>query len=308
MLDSVQDLPGLTWTTDCQPPCESANSITLTLTRPTGCHSFSFAVPFPFVEDTVEAVQSKPGLIRLHLQKAIYEPWPTQFTSRWNYTADDLPPFKYVGDDHLMELSVHLEQQFECGKIPNTPENLSFIHFRLAICRMFEFVVKNQHEFFMIAASGNEDVNIPASEAAEPDWYVKVHLPIRCDKNANPMLLLSVFDCNLAPKLVSRGEISEEKIDADFKRLFSCEANSDSKNMPLITLTSRRASQLFRCLLRYNSNQIFPSQWQEQNLPLGENTPWLATFLSPCFSQYPRSSSEIWEQFKMKKRQFVEVE
>ncbi len=299
----MQDVPTLTWKTDRQPPCESACSIKLTLARPSDSQSLSFAVPFPFFEDTVTSVPVKPGQIRLHLQKALYEPWPTQFISRWEYAVDRMMPWRYVGDDPLMEISVPLDQQFESFKVVNSPRNVSLSHVRLALCRFFELIVKHNHEFLTIEGPTKETHDVSPAKAHEPDWYVRVHLPIRSDQYGNPFLVLSVFDCNLAPKLVQKGKMSEEKIDLDFKRIFSNES-SRTNHIPSITLPHLGASQLFRGLLRLNSTKMLPSQWQEENLPLGENSPWLATFLSPCFSHYPRSVSEIWNEFQIKKRQF----
>jgi hypothetical protein len=56
--------------------------------------------------------------------------------------------------------------------------------------------------------------------------------------------------------------------------------------------------KLLRYILRLNSTKIIPTTWQKKNLPLGENSPWLATFISPLYDDHPndQASFDAWQK------------
>ena len=53
-----------------------------------------------------------------------------------------------------------------------------------------------------------------------------------------------------------------------------------------IFLSSEEGAQMWRYLLRLNSTKMVPSVWQKENIPLGENTSLLATFISPLYDEF----------------------
>lgn len=293
----MKAVPGLSWLTDRQPPCESAHSVTLNLAQPSNeTETLTLIVPYPFNVETVMAVPSNPGEIRLYLKKSVNEPWPAQFTaSRKDIVFDELVPW-FESDDPLFAISVPLDQQFGTVKLARTGNNVPLTAIRFLIFDLFESVVKNGYEFFTFKECLDDGTSDP-----EPDWYVRVHYPILCHQNDVPILVLSAFDCNLAPKLVAKGKMTEQEIDDDFKRIFADDANG--KVIPQMNLTNREESQLFRYILRLNSTKMLPNQWQQDHLPtrLG---PWLATFIAPLYSHRPRSVSDIWDDFFSRKSLF----
>ena len=50
-----------------------------------------------------------------------------------------------------------------------------------------------------------------------------------------------------------------------------------------ITMGTREEAEWFRYILRLNSTKILPSAWQSKNILLGEESPWIATFVSPLY-------------------------
>ena len=49
--------------------------------------------------------------------------------------------------------------------------------------------------------------------------------------------------------------------------------------------TAAETVDLLRYLLRLNSSQMEADPWQVANLPLGHDSPWMASFLSPLYSE-----------------------
>lgn len=54
--------------------------------------------------------------------------------------------------------------------------------------------------------------------------------------------------------------------------------------MPIETKVAE-TMDLLRYLLRLNSTKVEPDPWQLANLPLGEDSPWMASFISPLYSE-----------------------
>ena len=46
-----------------------------------------------------------------------------------------------------------------------------------------------------------------------------------------------------------------------------------------------RVAQMLRHILRLNSTKMLPQLWQTQNLPPVKHSPWIATFVSPLYSE-----------------------
>lgn len=295
----VKIIVGLTWLTDRQMPCESAHRITLTLARPLNVRPLTIALPYPFDVDSVTAVPDGIGEIQLTLNKAIYEPWPAQFTNPPELSADRLFRRRSVNDELIKLLNIHMQQQFDFdGVLSNKVliEKLSTLdRLRHLIAGLYELVLKKNHLFITIRCFESETflTGVENLQDIEPDWYLKIHRPILFDRNDNPVLIISAFDRILALKQITRGEWTEDQILADFQRIFLDEANG---NVASIVATSRQECQLFRFLLRFNSTRLSPSQSQIANLPPGKRNPWLATFLSPCYSHQGLSVQEFLGQ------------
>ena len=127
-----------------------------------------------------------------------------------------------------------------------------------------------------------------------PVWYIRVHLPVRVSPLGSPILLLSAIDHRLYEKLNSQGKVDVQQSSDDFTRIFEApyEKNPDDNMLTILTTTSE-VEQLMRYVLRLNSTKIVPSTWQKKNLPQGENSPWLATFVSPLYDDFPMDQESL---------------
>ena len=105
------------------------------------------------------------------------------------------------------------------------------------------------------------------------------------------MLLLTANDHRLAKKLVDRGELEQTRATEDFKRIF-VEGVSSSEVCPLF-VKSEEEEGVLRYLFRLNSTKILTSAWPIEQLPVGETSPWLATFISPCYADQTGTEAEM---------------
>ena len=118
-------------------------------------------------------------------------------------------------------------------------------------------------------------------ETDESLFTIRAHLPILISPFGSPMLLISVLDHCLSKKLVENGHLKSKQAEEDFKRIF---LQKKEKN-PVILLSTDSSINFLRYMLRLNATKIVPSSWQENNLPLGKYSPYLATYVSPLYSE-----------------------
>ena len=116
----------------------------------------------------------------------------------------------------------------------------------------------------------------------EPFIHLKVQTPLRFSPQGAPFLLVSVLDNKLADEFVRDGKYDSEILQSDYCRIFT---QGVAREFRSIFTSSREESNLFRYLLRVNSTKMRRSAWQSKNLPRGEGSPWMATFLSPLYAE-----------------------
>ena len=158
-------------------------------------------------------------------------------------------------------------------------------------------------EFFAILKAPAPGQTLSSTANEKPLFFIRAHPPILSSPFNGPMILLSVLDCRLSEKLVKKGHLKEKKAKEDFERIFH---TRNKMATPMILRTNTEDStSLLRYVFRLNSTKMKPSSWQEENLPLGKCSPYLATFLSPLyldhFPKFPAkgldSSDQGSEQF-----------
>ena len=114
----------------------------------------------------------------------------------------------------------------------------------------------------------------------EQVWQLRVHFPILEAPDGFPMLLVSAFDHVFAKQLVTQGHFKEKQLREDFDRIYDRKRRQDAKELVFAT---QETADLFRYILRLNSTKMMPSSWQENHLPLGKYSPYLATYISPLY-------------------------
>jgi hypothetical protein len=272
-------------------PCESAHDVIISLSQPNNIKPLKLSFPYPIVVNEIRAtLRRKDRLINLVLKKALYEPWPYEFhtqQSRW-IVLDSLKPWEDKNNAGR-SLGHHLGTQFKMSDFKNmTLSNKSALNeVRQTIQTLFlSAAVHGRNEYFGI---GRKD------STQSPDWYIRAHLPLRISPVGSPLLILSAVDHRLAENLTDQGKLNGITVFDDYVRIYA-EPSNGSKNM-IFTFTSEE-EQLLRYILRLNSTKIVPSTWQKKNLPLGENSPWLATFVSPLYDDHPfdQASFDAWQK------------
>ena len=76
--------------------------------------------------------------------------------------------------------------------------------------------------------------------------------------------------------------MDREEFQSDYYRLVT---ERVSKEVCVIRASTNGEVNLLRYYLRVNSTRMRRSAWQSKNLPRGEDTPWIATFLSPLYEE-----------------------
>jgi hypothetical protein len=189
-------------------------------------------------------------------------------------------------------LAIHLEQPFDSIQMP--PDLSSLNEIRHIITLLFDYVVKERKTFFMFE---NSKTHLEDGESNELDWYFRAHLPIFFIENGHPMLMLLAFDSNLTPKLIFKKNSTAEEVMDEFTRIYSDETNQEWKSIPCFETSSKQSGELLRYILRLNATMVGRELRENGPIslwPFGGNSPWLATFLSPCYWDRPRSISDIW--------------
>ncbi len=277
---------GLNVATNQRLPCESAHDVIISLSQPKSIKPLKISFPYPIVVNEIRAtLRRKDRSINLVLKKALYEPWPHEFhnqQSRW-IVLDSLKLWE--DRNTVQSLGLHLGFQFKLSDIKNMPlTNKSALNeVRDTIKHFFNYAtVHGRNEYFGIRRKDSTQ---------SPDWCIRAHLPVRISPVGSPLLILSAVDHRLAENLTKQGKLNKNDDFNDYVRIYAQPSNG-SQNRTIFTFTSVE-EQLLRYILRLNSTQIVPTTWQKKNLPQGENSPWLATFISPLYDDHPMDQASL---------------
>ena len=209
--------------------------------------------------------------IRVVLKKALLEPWPCQFNNSAKWKVEKFVPWTEPQPNvRLTRLMIHLAGQMEAhSPIASSSDLLTPLEdVRRLILKMF--TVCEKEYFFVSTKNGCQD----------PFFHFRAHPPVLTNPSGSPILLISAEDHCLSEKLVAKGKLKSKEALEDFQRIFSPRMKRQMVNLEII---SEETADLLRYVLRLNSTKMIPTAWQQENLPLGKNSPYLATFLSPLY-------------------------
>ena len=276
-------------------PCESAHDVIISLRQPNRIKPLKLSFPCPILVNEIRAtLHHKDRLINLVLKKALCEPWPYEFQTKQSKRIV-LDSLKLWEDKNtLKSLGFHLGSQFKLNDLKTLSlSNKSALNeVRQTIKTLFlSATVHGRNEYFGIRRKDSTQ---------SPDWYIRVHPPVRISPVGSLLLILSAVDHRLAENLIAQGKLNEDDACNDYLRIYLKPSNGSTK---MILTFSSEEEQLLRYILRLNSTKIIPSTWQKKNLPGGENSPWLATFVSPLYDDHPlhQASSDACEMPKVTK-------
>ena len=81
---------------------------------------------------------------------------------------------------------------------------------------------------------------------------------------------------------MAKGSLNPEQYQSDYHRVFT---EGVSREVCNICASSVHEIELFRDALRVNSTRMRRSVWQSKNLPRAQISPWMATCLTPLYSE-----------------------
>ena len=284
----------LVLSTDWEHPAISAHQITLTLPN---VASLTLKLPWPFLVDGIVSSlekKKKKKWIHLVLKKSLCDPWPKEFGGRSKWDPDRLvKPWQDLPSNG--SLQAHIEAQFDCdvlyfkfkylelfqasGKPPISLPNITISPSKppavWVVREMVQSLFYGHHfdSFYLFAVHNHLN---------ELVFHLRVQPPIRFTPQGSPLLLVSVIDHQCAGQLIMDGKLDAEENQFEFHRLIT---ERVSREVCIIRTYSSEDLNIFRYLLRLNSTKMRRGAWTSKNLPRGENSPWLPTFISPLYAE-----------------------
>lgn len=201
------------------------------------------------MDDDIQAtLYREKGTIQLVLPKGLAEPWPYQFIvksdSRWE--VDNLRPW-----NPKIELILH-----------ENPITSPLFSMQNCVNNVFKHVQSEKSKTFIVKTTNEEEL-----------WRIIVRHPVLESPDGTPMLSISALDLRLAAN--SKNQVLSDTFQSVF--------DQNKVSSVIIRLHSLESADLFRYLLRLNSLKVVPSRWQKEYLPLGEDSPYLASYITPLY-------------------------
>ena len=250
-------------------PCKSAHVVTLSLEEPEGVEPLSLTFPYPVLASQIQSsLNGSNGTISLSLPKALNEPWPCHYSNKSKLKVDQLKEwdssniflYQHLAGMAIVELT-RIEAQL--GPMPQIAGA------RVLIGEILKPASKHP-ESFMVCKD------------KQPVWRLRAHYPLLRAPDGRPMLLISAYDHDLSKELIDKGHIKKKQMSEDFDRVFN--RHKKPANVKCMSFT-QEVTDFIGYILRLNSTQLAPSSWQENNLPLGKYSPYLATFFCPLYQE-----------------------
>ena len=268
-------------------------------------------LPWPVLVDGIKLslIGPKNNTIQVKMKKCFSDPWPDEFgdsrSNKWD--IDLMPPWKDMPSHGTLE--DHIKAQFDCTDLFLTKKCIkktdspvwALNEVREIMRSIFYSHHNNSFHLFAVHDHLNPD------EAA---LHLRIHPPVRLSPNGSPLLLVSCFDHQLANRLISQGVLNAEQSETDFQRLV---IQVFSGEICVITTTATEELNLLRYLLRVNSTRMRRSAWQSENLPRGEESPgemspWIATFISPLYTELIANTCKQQTPFAQTKSPFYQLD
>ena len=230
--------------------------------------------------------QKKRKLVHLILKKSLSDLWPIEFDNnsrKWD--VDNLLQWtKFYNDTNLKE---HIGAQLDCFDFVsncNAPEKPLKPLDEVRQLMRYIFISANNKKnlFFSICNLDNAD---------EPLFFLFVRPSIRLTPQGNPILIVSVLDLKVGEQLKTRGKFDGKEIDENLNRILS----TQEYHLTSLQLKLAESVDLLRYSLRLNSTKIRPSAWQSKHLPLGEDSPWMASFLSLFYREFLLNCCHVFD-------------
>ena len=245
--------------------------------------------PHPVRDEDIWIVSEARNMFKVALKKAVQDPWPCEIQgdkAKWDSGNmkiwEDVPH----GSNSLRS---HLDSQFELYHLeyyPSLERKVPLYNIKDHIRELFY----NPNLIFFKIEHSPIDV-----------LRIFVHQPVLTSPNGSPMLFLSIHDPKLQKFLASEGKLDASHHDSIYNRIYADVQNSNKAYLNI--LATPEEMLWWRYIFRVNSTKFQPITWQKDNIPLGANSAWLATFISPHYLDCPFKKMS-YEEFKAKNPNF----
>ena len=289
-LSSVPFFGDLILLTDKAHPSEAGHQVTLMPVGIEGALPMLISFPYSFsAADIQTMLDPESKSIEILIPKSIYEPHPFEWHhKRWG--ADNIKE-EWSSENLMKDLNFHLSAQFEfqdlkaqiLGAAEPCGSGTGLRGVREIIRTLFQSTVLDGNRLYVITTKHD-----PKPKKL---WFLRVHLPIRVSPLGFPMLLMTANDHRIAQQFVDNGKLSQTKATEDFMRIF-VEGAPPSGVCPIF-VQSEEEEKLLRYVLRVNSAKLKSDDWPIENFPNGEDSPWLATFVSPLYVDVAGTDAEM---------------
>ena len=130
-------------------------------------------------------------------------------------------------------------------------------------------------------------------QETELAFQLRVRPPVLFTPKSAPLLLVSVIDHQLAQQLISRGKLDPEQCQSDLHRIIT---EGVSREVCTIRTSSAEEVQLSRFSLRLNSTKMQRGAWQSKNIPRGDDSPWMSTYVTPLYAEDISNGCGRWDR------------
>ena len=235
--------------------------------------------PWPVLIQGIKTSLATDKSIHVVLKKCVDDAFPGDYGGRSKWDINRFLPWKELATNG--RLKDHMEAQFQCNQLIlmksclKDPKPLPALDDVREIIRAI-FYGHHNNSFQLMTVHGPENPD-------DPVFFIRIHPPVRFSPHGSPLLLVSVIDYPRLEELIGQGKVDREAFQADFHRLVT---EGVSKEVCIIRTSTNEEINLFRYVLRVNSTKMRRSVWQSRNLPRGEDTPWISTFISPLYVEF----------------------
>ncbi len=257
------------------------HSVTVSLDPQSQVEPLILSFPHPVLCEDVAMITGNADdcSVRFSLKKGLLEPWPCdiQADEKSKWIADHLKPWieNPCSTNSLTEMKTHLDFQFLKTPPPSLEKSPLY-----SICESIKVLFLNPSAKVVKIRSSPEDI-----------WRLKVHRPVLTSPAGCPILIVSAHDSRMQKVLVGQGKMKKCDAEKEFNRVISSGQEFADEEKPMVFDATPEEMLYWRYIFHLNSTKMVPTTWQKNNIPMGSQSPWLSTFISPLYGDYPTMSS-----------------
>jgi len=237
------------------------------------------------VSHSISKNKKGKSVIKLSLKKSTTNPFPKEYGGRSKWDPDRLLRWKEM--DGKGTIQEHVEAQFSCQdrsyeKRCLKPATRTPLQEVREIIRAI-YLGHCNNSFFLFSIQDELNSN-------KPIFDLRVQLPMRFTPQGSPFLSISVLDYQLIEQLKKEGNFDAQRHQENYHRVFT---EGVSREVCTIRTSSVEEVGYLRYVLRWNSTRMRRGAWQSKNLPRGDDSPWMATFITPLYGEAMCRCSEM---------------